>query len=38
MLDWIKSNIELSLADERFSDALEQFLQSHIGERNDVDV
>ena len=29
-LDWIKSNIELSLADERFDNELEKFLQSLI--------
>ena len=29
-LDWIKSNIELSLADERFNNELEKFLQSLI--------
>ncbi len=29
-LDWLKSNIELSLADERFKDALKSFLDSRI--------
>ena len=29
-LDWLKSNIELSLADERFKDALETFLSIYI--------
>ena len=29
-LDWIKSNIELSLADERFNNELENFLSIHI--------
>jgi UTP--glucose-1-phosphate uridylyltransferase len=32
-LDWIKSNIELSLADERFKSALENFLDSMMGDR-----
>ena len=31
-LDWIKSNIELFLADERFKSALENFLDSVIGD------
>ena len=30
-LDWLKSNIELSLADERFNNELENFLQSLMG-------
>ena len=32
-LDWIKSNIELSLADERFKSALENFLDSMMGDK-----
>jgi len=32
-LDWIKSNIELSLADERFKSALENFLHSMMGDK-----
>jgi UTP--glucose-1-phosphate uridylyltransferase len=32
-LDWIKSNIELSLADERFKSALENFLHLMIGDK-----
>jgi UTP--glucose-1-phosphate uridylyltransferase len=34
-LDWLKSNIELSLADERFKDALESFLHSRIEDKNE---
>ncbi len=34
-LDWLKSNIELSLADERFKDALKSFLVSMIGDKNE---
>ena len=34
-LDWLKSNIELSLADERFKDALETFLQSLMGDKKE---
>jgi len=30
-LDWLKSNIELSLADERFNNALEEFLKLELG-------
>ena len=44
-LDWLKSNIELSLADERFNNELEIFLQSLMGdkrederEKNDAEV
>jgi len=33
-LDWIKSNIELSLTDERFKSELEHFLDSIMGEKN----
>lgn len=33
-LDWLKSNIELSLADERFNDSLKIFLYSMIGDKN----
>ena len=32
-LDWIKSNIELSLTDERFKSELEHFLDSIMGEK-----
>jgi len=32
-LDWLKSNIELSLADERFNNELDFFLRSLIGDR-----
>jgi len=32
-LDWLKSNIELSLADERFNNELENFLQSLMGDK-----
>jgi len=32
-LDWIKSNIELSLTDERFRSALENFLDSMMGDK-----
>ena len=34
-IDWIKSNIELSLADERFSDAVENFLDSMMGDKKE---
>ena len=34
-IDWIKSNIELSLADERFKSALKRFLDSMIGDKNE---
>ncbi len=34
-IDWIKSNIELSLADERFSDAVENFLNSMMGDKKE---
>ena len=34
-LDWLKSNIELSLADERFKDALESFLSAAIGDKHE---
>jgi UTP--glucose-1-phosphate uridylyltransferase len=34
-IDWIKSNIELSLADERFKPALKRFLDSMIGDKNE---
>jgi UTP--glucose-1-phosphate uridylyltransferase len=37
-LDWLKSNIELSLADERFNNELEIFLQSLIGEINETEI
>ena len=37
-LDWIKSNIELSLADERFKDALETFLLSVRKGKKETDV
>jgi UTP--glucose-1-phosphate uridylyltransferase len=37
-LDWLKSNIELSLADERFNNELEIFLQSLMGEINETEV
>jgi len=37
-LDWLKSNIELSLADERFNNELRDFLHSMTGERNEADV
>lgn len=34
-LDWLKSNIELSLADERFKDALKSFLDSMRGDKDE---
>jgi UTP--glucose-1-phosphate uridylyltransferase len=34
-LDWLKSNIELSLADERFKDALKNFISGIRGRGND---
>jgi len=37
-LDWLKSNIELSLADERFKDALETFLLSVREDKKGTDV
>ena len=37
-LDWLKSNIELSLADERFKDALETFLLSVREDKKETDV
>ena len=36
-LDWIKSNIVLSLADERFKDALGNFLHSMMVDKNEDD-
>ena len=37
-LDWLKSNIALSLADERFKDALETFLLSVREDKKETDV
>ena len=37
-LDWLKSNIELSLADERFKDALETFLLLVKEDKKETDV
>ena len=34
-LDWLKSNIELSLADERFNNELENFLRSLMGDKKE---
>jgi len=34
-LDWLKSNIELSLADERFNNELEFFLQTLMGDKKE---
>jgi UTP--glucose-1-phosphate uridylyltransferase len=35
-LDWLKSNIALSLADERFCDELDLFLQSLLGNKKGI--
>jgi len=37
-LDWLKSNIELSLADERFNNELEKFLQSLMRDKKECEA
>ena len=34
-LDWLKSNIELSLRDERFNNELKNFIQSLMGDKKE---